>query len=185
MNKAFTREAEGEELDDLELEAPKLPAGAKNLLTPAGAKRMQDELRELRHKTRPEVTKIVSWAAGNGDRSENGDYTYNKKRLRDIDKRIRFLSKRLESSEVVDPLKIDSEQVLFSATVTIRSEDDKEKRYSIVGVDEVDVSKGRISWLSPLGSALLKSKQGEVVTFQSPRGAQEIEIIKVEYVKIS
>lgn len=184
MNKAFTKESESEQEEDFERDVPKLPPGAKHLLTPVGAKRMQDELRELRLKTRPEVTKIVSWAAGNGDRSENGDYTYNKKRLRDIDKRIRFLSKRLESAQVVDPTKIDSDQVLFGATVTIRDEDDRERRYSIVGVDEVEVSKGYISWLSPLGSALLRSREGDVVTFHSPRGQQEIEVMKIEYKSI-
>lgn len=181
MNKAFTKEPEGEQEAQFERDAPRLPAGAKNLLTPEGARRMQDELKELRYRTRPEVTKIVSWAAANGDRSENGDYTYNKKRLRDIDKRIRFLSKRLENSEVIDPAKISSEQVLFGATVTIRDEEDRERQYSIVGVDEVEVSRGHISWLSPLGAALLKSRAGDVVTFNSPRGQQEIEIVRVEY----
>jgi len=180
MSKAFTKESDGDELDDIEEPAPITPSG-KNYMTPAGAKRLQDELRELRYKIRPEVTQTVAWAAGNGDRSENGDYIYGKKRLREIDRRIRFLSKRLDAVEVVDPLKVKSEQVLFGATVTIRDEEDREKTYSIVGIDETDLSKGRISWISPLASALFKAREGDVVTFRSPKGPQEIEIVAIEY----
>ena len=181
MNKAFRRE---EDLDEMEVFEPAEsvpPPGGKNYLTPAGALRLQDELRDLKCRQRPEVTKIVSWAAANGDRSENGDYIYNKKRLREIDRRIGFLSRRLESAEVVNPLEIDSDQVLFGATVRVRDQDDQEKTYSIVGVDEVDVSRGRISWMSPLGAALLKNRAGDVVQFHSPRGVQEIEILEVCY----
>jgi transcription elongation factor GreB len=123
----------------------------------------------------------VSWAAGNGDRSENGDYLYGKKRLREIDKRMRFLAKRLEAAEVVDPLAIQVDYVQFGATVTLRFEDDSEKTYSIVGVDEVDVNKGRISWMSPLARALLKAKAGDYVTFHSPKGEQEVEVLAVAY----
>jgi len=184
MSKAFTKETDADEdLDDVEDSAPAAPSG-KNYMTPAGAKRLQDELRELRYKIRPEVTQTVAWAAGNGDRSENGDYIYGKKRLREIDKRIRFLSKRLDAVEVVDPLKVNSDQILFGATVTIRDEDDREKTYSIVGIDETDISKGRISWISPLAAALFKAREGDVVTFRSPKGPQEIEIVRITYVEL-
>lgn len=178
MSKAFTKETDDEE-DDIPA-VPVTPSG-KNYMTPAGAKRLQEELRELRYKIRPEVTQTVAWAAGNGDRSENGDYLYGKKRLREIDRRIRFLSKRLDAVEVVDPLKVRSDQVLFGATVTIRDEDDREKTYSIVGIDETDVTQGRISWISPLANALFKARVGDIVTFRSPKGPQEIEIIALDY----
>jgi len=182
MNKAFTKEPDGDTPeDDDEILAPQIPAGAKNYMTPDGAKKMQEELRELMHKTRPEVVQTVSWAAGNGDRSENGDYTYGKKRLREIDRRIRFLSKRLDRVEVVDPLAVACDQVRFGATVTICDEDDRKKTYSIVGVDEADAGKGRISWASPLAAALMKAREGDMITFRSPRGLQEIEVIKIEY----
>jgi transcription elongation factor GreB len=145
---------------------------------------MQEELRDLLHKKRPEVVQTVSWAAGNGDRSENGDYIYGKKKLREIDRRVRFLSKRLDLVEVVDPLKVACDQIRFGATVTIADEDDKKKTYSIVGVDEADASTGKISWASPLANALLKLREGDVATFRSPRGVQEIEVIKIEYREI-
>lgn len=181
MSKAFTRE---EDHDDDELEAaPKLPGG-KNYITPSGHKKLLDELKFLKHKERPEVTATVAWAAGNGDRSENGDYLYGKKRLREIDRRLRFLNKRLENAEIVDPSKITADQVLFGATVTIRDEEDREKVYSIVGVDEIDLDKGKISWVSPLGSALLKAREGDVVMFRSPRGMKEIEVMKIEFKEI-
>ena len=181
MSKAFTRE-DTEQDDDLELDdAPAVPQGTRNYMTPGGAKRLQDELRQLKHVERPEVTRVVSWAAGNGDRSENADYTYGKKRLREIDRRLRFLTKRLESAEVVDPTTVKADHVLFGATVVIRDEDDVEKRYSIVGVDEVDVSKGKISWLSPLANAIFKAKVGDWVTFRAPSGVKEIEVVSIEY----
>ena len=143
---------------------------------------MQQELYELQTKIRPEITQTVAWAAGNGDRSENGDYIYGKKRLREIDKRIRFLAKRLDALEIVDPLKVQNKlQVFFGATVTIRTEDDLQRTYTIVGVDETDLSKGRISWISPLASALLKSKVGDLVQFTSPKGLQEVEVEAIEY----
>ncbi|MBX7138639.1 MAG: transcription elongation factor GreB [Oligoflexia bacterium] len=185
MSKAFTKEDDLElDLDrEDELDQPPVPRG-KTYITLHGANRMRNELKELRYKTRPEITKIVSWAAGNGDRSENGDYTYNKKRLRDIDRRIRFLSKRLESAEIIDPTQITADHVLIGATVTIRDEEDLERTYSIVGIDEVDLAKHRISWASPLGAALLKTREGDLITFNSPRGAQEIEIVKIEYKEI-
>ncbi|MEY4669492.1 MAG: transcription elongation factor GreB [Pseudomonadota bacterium] len=180
MSKAFTRDGDenNAEVDkDVDASVP----GGKNYITPAGAERLRAELKKLRYEERPEVTKVVSWAAGNGDRSENGDYLYGKKRLREIDKRMRFLAKRLEAAEVVDPLVINVEYVQFGATVTIRFEDDSERTYSIVGVDEVDVNRGRISWMSPLAKALLKAKAGDYVTFHSPKGEQEIEVLLVVY----
>lgn len=185
MSKAFTREDQTPE-DDFEDDdkGPAIPAGAKNYITPGGAKRLQDELRHLKHTERPQVTQTVAWAAGNGDRSENADYTYGKKRLREIDRRIRFLSKRLEAAEVVDPTSIKADHVLFGATVRIRDENDNEKLYSIVGVDEVDVEKGRISWVSPLANAMLKARVGDVVTFRTPRGLKEIEVLEIRYAAV-
>jgi transcription elongation factor GreB len=180
MSKAFTRDGD-ENNTEVDTEVDAAVPGGKNYITPAGAERLRQELKKLRYEERPEVTKVVSWAAGNGDRSENGDYLYGKKRLREIDKRMRFLAKRLEAAEVVDPLAIQVEYVQFGATVRLRLEDDSVKTYSIVGVDEVDVGRGRISWMSPLARALLKAKAGDFVTFQSPKGEQEVEVISVEY----
>lgn len=186
MSKAFTKEPENlDDLDDDQDESrPAIPAGQKNYITPAGAKRLQEEYQQLKFKERPEVTKVVAWAAGNGDRSENADYTYGKKRLREIDRRLRFLGKRIDSMEIVDPLKVKSDQVLFGATVSIIDEDDVKKTYSIVGIDEADLSKSRISWISPLASALFKSKVGDWVTFRTPKGTKEVEIISIEYVTL-
>ncbi len=181
MSKAFTRESDGNDEDaDVERDAAP-PPGGKNYITPAGAARLRAELRRLRYEERPEVTKTVAWAAGNGDRSENGDYLYGKKRLREIDRRMRFLSKRLESAEVVDPLAVRSDTVQFGATVTVQYEDGTERTYSIVGVDEVDLERGRISWMSPLARALLKTQAGDVVTFRAPGGVQELEVLAVVY----
>jgi len=181
MNKAFLPGGEKEEKGEI---APAAGPEGKNYITPAGAKRLQEEFRHLKFKERPEVVRIVEWAAGNGDRSENGDYIYGKKKLREIDRRLYFLSERLQSLEVVDPLSIRSEQVLFGATVTIRDESGREKSWAIVGVDEADAAKGRISWISPLAQALFKRKVGDVVTFKSPRGVQEIEVLDIQYLPI-
>ncbi len=180
MSKAFTRDGD-ENNTEVDTEVDASVPGGKNYITPAGAERLRAELRKLRYEERPEVTKTVAWAAGNGDRSENGDYLYGKKRLREIDKRMRFLAKRLEAAEVVDPLAITVDYVQFGATVKIRFEDDSERTYSIVGVDEVDVSKGRISWMSPLARALLKAREGDIVTFNSPKGQQDVEVLSVVY----
>lgn len=181
MSKAFTKEQDDLPEDEFEEEssAP-LPKG-KNFITPSGQKKLQDELYHLKYRERPEVTRVVQWAAGNGDRSENGDYLYGKKRLREIDRRIRYLSKRLQAAEVIDPAKVRSEQVQFGATVTIRTEDDELKTYSIVGVDEIEVERGKISWMSPLASALMRAREGDVVTFRFPRGVQELEVVSIEY----
>ena len=181
MSKAFVPEREGDD-DEEGLEPAGLPAGTKNYVTPAGYARLQAELNHLVRVERPEVVNIVSWAAGNGDRSENGDYIYGKKRLREIDRRIRFLSKRLEHAVVVDPLtREDTDRVYFGATVTVMEEGGNELTYSIVGIDEAEPGRGRISWISPLARALLKAEVGDSIRFQSPGGLRVLEIVDVEY----
>ncbi len=185
MSKAFTREKDGDTEDDDIEPALQIPRGQKNYITPAGALKLQAEYKQLKFKERPEVTKTVAWAASNGDRSENADYTYGKKRLREIDRRLRFLSKRIDAMEIVDPLKINSDQVLFGATVRMLQEDDIEKVYSIVGIDETDLSKGYVSWISPIATALFKAKVGDVITFRSPKGLKEIEILEITYKELT
>jgi transcription elongation factor GreB len=184
MNKAFVREGDGD--DDEELEpALKLPAGTRNYITPAGHARLKDELEHLVKRERPQVVEVVAWAASNGDRSENGDYIYGKRRLREIDRRICFLTRRLEIAEVVDPLRQgDNDQVFFGARVTVADADGKENTYTIVGVDEADVARGRISWISPLARALIKARAGDSVRFQSPLGIRELDIVDVVYQSI-
>jgi transcription elongation factor GreB len=183
MSKAFTKESDGEDDDDLPDEIAGLPAGAKNYMTPQGFARLREELMTLMRKERPEVVQVVSWAAANGDRSENGDYLYGKKRLREIDRRIRFLSKRLERSEVVDPARRPkTDQVFFGATVTYANEKGEERTVKIVGVDEVDLTRGHVSWISPIARALLRANEGDVVRMRTPGGEEEIEIVKVTYV---
>ena len=183
MSKAFTKE--DNEAPDEELEAPEIPAGGKNYRSPAGFARLKAELRELVEVERPEVVKTVAWAASNGDRSENGDYIYGKKRLREIDRRIRFLIKRLDAAEVVDPAAPrDDElgdQVFFGATVDVRNSRGEERTLSIVGVDEIDTARGYISWVSPMARALLKAREGDTVTLRTPVGAEDIEIVDVRY----
>lgn len=181
MSKAFVREDENDEDDLGEEEQPKTPSG-KNYISPGGFRRLVDELNYLQKEERPKVTDVVAWAASNGDRSENADYQYGKRRLREIDRRIRFLSKRIDSAEVVEIDKIVSDQVLFGATVTFRDEDDVEKTYTIVGVDEIDVDKGRISWVSPLASALFKGREGDWVTVRTPKGPKDVEIVSIRYI---
>lgn len=187
MSKAFVREDTDVEdsFTDDEDESPalKIPAGSKNYITPKGFERLKSELHDLLHKKRPELTAVIAWAAGNGDRSENADYIYGKRRLREIDRRIRFLSKRLELSEIVDPAQRNgtTDQVFFGATVTIRDEEGEEKTYAIVGIDEIDLPKNHISWTSPLARALFKSRVGDVVTFQSPKGPREMEVMEITY----
>jgi len=181
MSKAFVPERDDADEDDGQ-EPAGLPSGSKNYVTPAGYARLQAELNHLVRVERPEVVNIVSWAAGNGDRSENGDYIYGKKRLREIDRRIRFLSKRLEHAVVVDPLqREDTERVYFGATVTVMEEGGAEMTYSIVGIDEAEPGRGRISWISPLARALLKTEVGDSIRFQSPGGLRVLEIVDVEY----
>lgn len=184
MNKAFVRESDGDDDEDVE-PSLKLPTGTKNYITPAGHARLKDELEYLVKRERPHVVEIVAWAASNGDRSENGDYIYGKRRLREIDRRIRFLSKRLDNAEVVDPLRQgDNDQIFFGARVTIADNDGQENTYTIVGIDEADVTRGRISWISPLARALIKSREGDTIRFQSPVGIREIDILEVVYQEI-
>jgi transcription elongation factor GreB len=180
MNKAFTKESED---GDEELEpARQLPPGTKNYITPAGYRRLKDELDQLWKEERPALVQTVAWAASNGDRSENGDYIYGKKRLREIDRRIRFLSKRLDHAEVVDPAQRSGcDQVFFGATVTVCRLDGTERTYSIVGVDEADAGQGLISWVSPLARALLKAREADIVSVQVPGGVEELEIVEIRY----
>ena len=183
MSKAFTKESDGDDEDDLPEEMGGLPIGAKNYMTPEGFARLRGELDQLMRKERPDVVKVVSWAAGNGDRSENGDYIYGKKRLREIDRRVRYLSKRLANAEVVDPAKrAKTDQVFFGATVTTANARNEERTFKIVGVDEVDLAKGHVSWISPIAKALLKAEEGDVVKMRTPTGVEELEIVKVRYV---
>ena len=181
MNKAFTKETEQEEDDEVE-EASPLPAGTKNYITPAGYKRLKDEALHLLDEERPELVKVIQWAASNGDRSENADYIYGKRRLREIDRRIRFLTRRLDNAEVVDPATREpTDQVFFGATVTVAETSGEEKTYSIVGIDEADVARGRISWISPLARQLLKVREGDTVVIRTPGGDEILEIVSVEY----
>lgn len=180
MSKAFTRE---DDSGDDELEPSlRLPVGVKNYITPNGYRKLKEELDQLWKVERPVLVKTITWAASNGDRSENGDYIYGKKRLREIDRRVRFLRKRLEQAEVVDPAQRgECEQVFFGATVTVCDSSGCESAYCIVGVDEADAGNGLISWVSPLARALLKLREGEMATLRTPSGIQELEILSVSY----
>jgi transcription elongation factor GreB len=183
MSKAFTREpdAAGDDDDD-DVVLPALPAGTKNYLTPAGYARLRAELLALLDDERPKIVEIVSWAAKNGDRSENGDYLYGKKRLREIDRRIRFLTKRLDIAEVADPaLHHGHDQVFFGATVTYVNQRDEERTITIKGIDEVDNLAGEVSWVSPIARALLKSRVGDEVQLMTPGGLEQIEVVGVSY----
>jgi transcription elongation factor GreB len=183
MSKAFTKESDGDDEDDLPEDTGGLPISAKNYMTPQGFGRMREELDALLRKERPEVVKVVTWAAGNGDRSENGDYIYGKKRLREIDRRVRYLSKRLANAEVVDAAKrAKTDQVFFGATVTYANGRGEERTIKIVGVDEVELDKGHVSWISPIAKALLRAEEGDVVKMRTPGGVEEIEIVRVTYV---
>ncbi len=180
MSKAFTKETDGD--DDPELDGDDaLPGGFRNYITPAGYQRLNDELARLWEDERPKLVETVAWAASNGDRSENGDYIYGKRRLREIDRRIRFLSRRLDSAEVVDNAGRRHEQVFFGATVTVADESGAERTVSIVGVDELDPARGRVSWISPIARALLKAVVGDVVTLRTPNGPEQIEVLEIRY----
>ena len=215
MNKAFTKENDGDADEEQDALTPPRPAGSasdnsaagaggttarypqaaasggnvsagptglKNYITPAGFKRLKDEALHLLDKERPELVKVIHWAASNGDRSENADYIYGKRRLREIDRRIRFLTKRMDAAMVVDPSQREaSDQVFFGATVIVMDEGGGEKTYSIVGIDEADVSRGRISWISPLAKALIKAHEGDTITVRTPGGDERLEIVQVEY----
>lgn len=184
MSKAFVNEdnQQNDEDEDFSPEAVALPAGTKNYLTVYGYKTLRAELKHLLNIERPETVQVVSWAASNGDRSENGDYIYGKKRLREIDRRIRFLTKRLEIAEVVDPaLQPNKDQAFFGATVVYANQDGDEFTVTIVGVDEAEPLNGKISWISPVARALLKAQEGDVVTLRTPGGLQELDILEVHY----
>jgi transcription elongation factor GreB len=181
MSKAFTREtdADGDEPDDL---LPDIPAGGKNYITPLGYARLRAELLQLIDEERPQIVEVVHWAASNGDRSENGDYIYGKKRLREIDRRIRFLTKRLELAEISDPaVHHGHDQVFFGATVKYVEESGQERTITIMGIDEADSAHGQVSWVSPIARALLKSREGDVVKLVTPLGAQDVEVLEVHY----
>jgi transcription elongation factor GreB len=181
MNKAFVKESEDDDEDAEGGVASPLPAGSKNYITPEGYARLRAEFAHLLDVDRPEVVRTVSWAASNGDRSENGDYLYGKKRLREIDRRIRFLTKRLDIAEVVDAsLHAGSDQVFFGATVDYAI-DDKQQTITIVGVDEAEPLEGKVSWVAPVARALVKAREGDVVVLRTPGGVQEIEILDVRY----
>ena len=180
MSKAFTKESEAPE--ELEIEAEiEQPAGVKNYITPAGYKRLKDEFSELWEKERPKLVETIAWAAGNGDRSENGDYLYGKKRLREVDRRIRFLSKRLEHAQVVENRNRDPSQIFFGATVIVADAEGQEKTISIVGVDEVDTARGRVSWISPIAKALIKAREGDTVMVRTPNGPQPLDVLEIRY----
>ena len=181
MSKAFTKEAEAEDLPEV---FPSLLSGTKNYLTPEGQARLKDELNHLRRVERPKVVEVVSWAACNGDRSENGDYLYGKKRLREIDRRVRYLIKRLEFAVVVDiTQQKNHNQVFFGAKVIYGDSKGQERAVRIVGIDEARHDRGEVSWVSPIARALLKASEGDVVKLHTPSGLEEIEVIEVSYAK--
>jgi transcription elongation factor GreB len=182
MNKAFVKETQDDDDDEAQALALAIPPGSKNYITPAGYQRIKDELLQLIDVDRPEVVRIVHWAASNGDRSENGDYIYGKKRLREIDRRIRFLTKRMDTAAVVDPsIHHGNDQVFFGATVTYSNRAGETHTITIVGIDELDPLRGKISWVSPVARAITKAREGDVITLQTPLGADELELLSVEY----
>ncbi|HEV2097403.1 MAG TPA: transcription elongation factor GreB [Stellaceae bacterium] len=180
MSKAFVKETE-DEADPGDV-TPAIPAGVKNYMTPRGHRFLQDELHQLLRVERPKVVDTVAWAAGNGDRSENGDYIYGKRRLREIDRRVRFLTKRLENAEIVDPTRQKNrDQVFFGATVTYASERGAETTITIVGIDEADFARGQVSWISPIARALIKAREGDTVELRAPAGVEQIEVLAIRY----
>ena len=183
MSKAFTKETDTDIDDEVAAAEPApLPPGTKNYITRAGFDALQAELRDLLKVQRPRVVETVSWAAGNGDRSENGDYIYGKKRLREIDHRIRFLTKRLEIAEVVDPAQQKArDRAFFGATVTYEDREGQERTVTIVGIDEADADRGRVSWISPVARALLKARIGDAVELRTPAGPEPIEVVAISY----
>lgn len=182
MSKAFTKESDADDEDGDAGGLPPLPPGGKNYITPQGYARLRTELLELMDTERPKVVEAVHWAAKNGDRSENGDYLYGKKRLREIDRRIRFLTKRLEIAEVTDPsIHHGGDQVFFGATVTYVDEGGLERTVTILGIDEAESAQQQVSWISPVARTLLKTRVGDVVKLVTPGGTQEVEVLRVEY----
>ena len=189
MSKAFTKESDQDDDDELETAGAPLPEGSKNYITPAGHQCLKDEFDYLLKKDRPAVTAAVSWAAKNGDRSENADYQYGKKRLREIDRRLRFLSKRLDAAEVVDPETPrdddTADQVFFGATVTYARANGDENTITIVGIDEIDLKRNYISWISPLARALIKARAGDSVILRAPGGVETLAVIEVRYQRVN
>lgn len=187
MSKAFTKETDQDE-DELEAGPPPLPVGSKNYITPGGHQRLKNELTYLLNKERPAVTVAVSWAAKNGDRSENADYQYGKKRLREIDRRLRFLTKRLDIAEEINPAAQREDdaakRVFFGATVAYANAEGVEKIITIVGIDELDLKRGHITWISPLARALMKAREGDTVVLRAPGGTEELDIIEIKYCAI-
>lgn len=182
MNKAFTKESDAADDDDDGPALPSLPAGTRNYMTPAGYARLRAEFMRLIDEERPKMVETVSWAAKNGDRSENGDYLYGKKRLREIDRRLRFLTKRLDIAEVVDPsAHHGSEQIFFGATVTYANARGDEKTITIKGIDESDSLAGEVSWVSPIARTLLKARVGDELQLVTPVGVERIEVLEVSY----
>ncbi len=182
MSKAFTKETDYDDSDELQDDAEELMAGVKNYITPAGLQRLKDELVNLTRVERPKVVEIVHWAAGNGDRSENGDYLYGKKRLREIDRRIRHLTKRIEIAVPVDPdQQKNRDQIFFGATVTYADKSDTEHTVTIVGVDEANFEAGLVSWVSPIARGLLKAREGDLVKLRTPAGEDTIEVVAIRY----
>jgi transcription elongation factor GreB len=182
VNKAFVKEPDSDDEDEAAPGLPPLPAGARNYLTPQGYRRLRQELMTLLDDERPKMVETVSWAAKNGDRSENGDYLYGKKRLREIDRRIRFLTKRLDIAEVADPsLHHGSDQVFFGATVTYANSAGQERTVRIMGIDEADNLAGDVSWVSPIARALIKAREGDEVTLMTPGGVEKLEVVRVLY----
>jgi transcription elongation factor GreB len=187
MSKAFTKEDDGadEAVRDEPASSP-LPAGAKNYITAAGFEALRQEVRQLLREERPKIVETVSWAAGNGDRSENGDYIYGKRRLREIDNRVRHLTKRLEIAELVDPAQQKQrDRVYFGATVTYADRRGAEKTVTIVGIDEADADRGMVSWLSPIARALLKTRAGDVVELRVPGGSDSIQVVAIAYPEVT
>lgn len=188
MSKAFTKEPDASGDDDDGPSLPPLPAGGKNYITPAGYARLRAEFMQLIDEERPKIVEVVHWAASNGDRSENGDYLYGKKRLREIDRRIRFLVKRLDAAEVVDPearARDGADQVYFGATVEYATKGGDRRTIAIVGIDETDTARGYVSWISPVARALTRSREGDVVSLRTPAGADELEVLEVRYVPLA
>jgi len=179
MSKAFTKESDQDD-EDQDTGAPALLAGVKNYITPAGYKRLKDEALNLLDKERPELVKVIQWAASNGDRSENADYIYGKRRLREIDRRVRFLIKRLEAAEIVNSSGRDTDQIFFGARVRVRGASG-ERTVTIVGIDEVDAAQGYVSWISPIARALLKARVGDSVVLRTPAGEEKLDILEVRY----
>ena len=179
MSKESTQDTDDDRDDD---ESPALPAHVKNYVTTSGHAALRDELRQLMQDERPKVVEIVSWAAANGDRSENADYLYGKRRLREIDRRVRYLTKRLDSAVPVDPKQQQRlTQVFFGATVTYAKADGSEHTVTLVGVDEADLAQRKISWRSPMAQALMKAKVDDTVQVRTPAGTEEIEVVAIRY----